>query len=235
MLDFLGIGAQKAGTTWLYHQLCRHPEVSFPGGKEIHYWDLQADPDGSSWLALFGDQQDIRRKGEITPAYAILPPERVAQIQRIAPEARLFYSLRNPVDRTWAQVRMHFVRHQQPLDDLEEVIRFTNSERCIARNDYRGAIERWRSIWGAEALHLILFDDLIDNPRKVLLDLARHIGIGPTHFEQLPEMDLSAKVNAGIERAMPEKLRATLISAYRSEIENLSDIIGRDLGHWIKD
>jgi hypothetical protein len=31
-VDFLGIGVQKGGTTWLYHQLARHPQVAFPRG-----------------------------------------------------------------------------------------------------------------------------------------------------------------------------------------------------------
>ena len=39
MVDFLGIGVQKGGTTWLYHQLSRHPQIAFPGGKEVHFWD----------------------------------------------------------------------------------------------------------------------------------------------------------------------------------------------------
>jgi hypothetical protein len=39
VVGFLGIGAQKAATTWLYHQLGRHPQVRFPGGKELHFWD----------------------------------------------------------------------------------------------------------------------------------------------------------------------------------------------------
>src|SRR5262249_41035314 len=37
--DFLGIGAQKAATTWLYENLKRHPEIEFPAGKEVHFWD----------------------------------------------------------------------------------------------------------------------------------------------------------------------------------------------------
>jgi hypothetical protein len=36
---FLGIGAQKAGTTWLHAQLSRHPDVWLPPTKEIHYFD----------------------------------------------------------------------------------------------------------------------------------------------------------------------------------------------------
>lgn len=37
--NFLCIGAPKAGTTWLYHQLKAHPEVWLPHVKELHYFD----------------------------------------------------------------------------------------------------------------------------------------------------------------------------------------------------
>lgn len=36
---FLCIGAQKAGTTWLYHNVGLHPDVCMPPIKEIHYYD----------------------------------------------------------------------------------------------------------------------------------------------------------------------------------------------------
>ncbi|CCN33630.1 hypothetical protein VIBNISO65_750008 [Vibrio nigripulchritudo SO65] len=36
---FLCVGAQKSGTTWLYHQLAKHPDVEMPVLKEIHYFD----------------------------------------------------------------------------------------------------------------------------------------------------------------------------------------------------
>lgn len=34
-----GIGAAKAGTTWLYRYLAAHPEVRLPAVKELHYFD----------------------------------------------------------------------------------------------------------------------------------------------------------------------------------------------------
>ena len=37
--DFVCIGAQKAGTTWLYKNLNRHPEMWLPPIKELHYFD----------------------------------------------------------------------------------------------------------------------------------------------------------------------------------------------------
>lgn len=38
-IDFIGIGAQKAGTTWLYSRLKELPEFSLPPVKELHYFD----------------------------------------------------------------------------------------------------------------------------------------------------------------------------------------------------
>jgi hypothetical protein len=53
--DFLGIGAQKAGTSWLNHQLRRHPAIWMPPVKELHYFD-----DPSVWplvTRIFSDSQ----------------------------------------------------------------------------------------------------------------------------------------------------------------------------------
>jgi hypothetical protein len=36
---FLGIGAQKAGTTWLHSMLARHNQIWVPHLKELHYFD----------------------------------------------------------------------------------------------------------------------------------------------------------------------------------------------------
>ncbi len=38
------IRAQKAGTTWLYRQLERHPEVFVPANKEVQYWNSVRSP-----------------------------------------------------------------------------------------------------------------------------------------------------------------------------------------------
>ena len=40
--SFLVIGAQKAGTTWLYERLRVHPEIWMPYQKELHYFDEKA-------------------------------------------------------------------------------------------------------------------------------------------------------------------------------------------------
>jgi len=39
--DFLCIGAQRAGTSWLYTNLRQHPQIWLPPLKELHYFDTQ--------------------------------------------------------------------------------------------------------------------------------------------------------------------------------------------------
>ncbi len=52
--DFLIIGAQKAGTSWLAANLSRHPDVWTPPLKEIHYFDerIKESPFGASLVRL---------------------------------------------------------------------------------------------------------------------------------------------------------------------------------------
>src|SRR5207247_1968770 len=119
--SFLVIGAQRAGTTTLFNQLLRHPDVCGPGGagvswarKEIHFFDERYYL-GANWYRTFFPLAATRRvsrlrggdvqAGEATPYYMFHPlvPERVAAT---VPEMRLFVLLRNPVDRAYSHYQM---------------------------------------------------------------------------------------------------------------------------------
>jgi hypothetical protein len=54
--DFLVIGAQKAGTTWLHRNLQTHPRIWMPKEKELHYFDEKIGTDASIKDKLFGKQ-----------------------------------------------------------------------------------------------------------------------------------------------------------------------------------
>ena len=51
--DFIGIGAQKAGTTWLHRNLRVHPEIFMPR-KEVHYFDRKIDDHSNAVSRLLG-------------------------------------------------------------------------------------------------------------------------------------------------------------------------------------
>ena len=54
--DFIGIGAQKAGTTWLHHNLQAHPGIWMPKEKELHYFDEKIKQEGGPLRRLRGDR-----------------------------------------------------------------------------------------------------------------------------------------------------------------------------------
>ncbi|CAN5690762.1 sulfotransferase [soil metagenome] len=49
--DFLCIGAQKAGTSWLHAQLETHPGLCLPPVKELHFFDARYVPGHRKWAA----------------------------------------------------------------------------------------------------------------------------------------------------------------------------------------
>lgn len=85
--DFLGIGAQKAGTTWLYRNLQAHPGVWMPPIKELHYFDEKIELDGGFVSRLRGDHPaDVRWRRQIRARFR-RPLERL-------PSRELFWDLK---------------------------------------------------------------------------------------------------------------------------------------------
>jgi hypothetical protein len=46
---FLCIGAQKAGTSWLFARMAEHPKIWMPPVKELHYFDHLFCPENRKW------------------------------------------------------------------------------------------------------------------------------------------------------------------------------------------
>jgi hypothetical protein len=50
-IHFLGIGAPRSGTSWLYERLAEHPDFQLPRAKELHYFDRSMDYPSPNKLA----------------------------------------------------------------------------------------------------------------------------------------------------------------------------------------
>jgi Sulfotransferase family len=146
--DFLCVGAQKGGTSWLYHQLDFHPDFWMPPVKELHYLDalsrvkrknsprckdehdqwflarlveLSALPylDLGTYSQLFAPKAALL-SGDITPSYSTLNDELIERVVRYFPNLKVIFLARDPVDRAWSQLSMGVrFRNITPFDSTD--------------------------------------------------------------------------------------------------------------------
>jgi Sulfotransferase domain len=118
-LDFIVIGAQKAGTTSLFEYLRRHPELHLPAAKEVPYFshDSSYCGDWAEYLGkAFAFADPGHRWGTVTPHYMVgglydaarSPSGQRAEsneqtvpsrIRERLPDVRLISILRDPLER----------------------------------------------------------------------------------------------------------------------------------------
>ena len=132
--DFLCVGAQKGGTSWLYRQLALHPDFWMPPIKEIHYFDklsrnkrlsaprcrderdvcfmeslksLSNRPsiDLERYGRLFMHKGSLL-SGDISPGYSILSDEIIQRAVSYFPNLKVIFLARDPVERAWSQLSM---------------------------------------------------------------------------------------------------------------------------------
>ena len=132
--DFLCVGAQKGGTSWLYRQLEPHPDFWMPPLKELHYLDnlnrtkrfrpprtrderdvcflesiknlsAQSYIDFESYGQLFRHKGPLL-SGDISPAYSTLSDEIIERVVNYFPNLKVIFLARDPVERAWSQLSM---------------------------------------------------------------------------------------------------------------------------------
>ena len=132
--DFLCVGAQKAGTSWLYRQCEPHGDFWMPPLKELHYFNrltkatransprcrderdlhfleslsrLSTRPylDMENYARLFA-YKGSRLSGDITPTYSMLNDEIIERIVSYFPKLKVIFLARDPVERAWSQLSM---------------------------------------------------------------------------------------------------------------------------------
>ena len=117
-IEFLVIGAQKAGTTTLWNLLRDHPQLWFPDAKEAPFFSHTEvfERGWPSYLERFGvPAGDGVLRGTITPHYMQgrhdASTRTVAErIFGVLPEVRLIALLRDPVERARSQHAMATAR-----------------------------------------------------------------------------------------------------------------------------
>lgn len=197
---FIGIGTQRAGTTFLHTLLSRHEEIYMPTtgndryGKEIHFFNSTVQYEGfADYEAHFADADPSKHKamGEITPAYVTMPKYLVEQVARyLGKDTKIILVVRDPVERVISHFKMTETRfHRQEISDdlisLDRVARFTNEPLCRLRTEYRRAWQIWSDVFGKDNVLVVSYEDMTRDTANTLRRIFAHIGVDTAMAEPI--------------------------------------------------
>ena len=240
MPRFLGIGATRAGTSWVAAHLSSHPQVRM-GRKEIHFFDRKLGvpaPSGSArdrldrlrYLARFARARGGGRiRGEITPAYAILEPAVIRRVAEWMPDARLIFMMRDPIERAWSQARNGFPRWRgRPLESVgrDELISYFDSDPVRRRSDYATCLRAWFEHFPREQFFFGFLDEIRALPEDLMRDL---LGFLEARVVVADAEALRKPVNASAPVPMPDWVRDHLEREYAFDADEVSELIGRQV------
>lgn len=154
---FIYVGADKAGSTWIYRILDLHPQVYVPTVKDLFFFDRYYQH-GWSWYARhFKDAPETAKAiGELSHDY-LYSPEALERIARDLPGVQILVSLREPVERLvshyWYMRRIG--RTALPFAEaLREFPEIENNSRYVE------PLKQVFRLFPRSQVHVLLFDDL---------------------------------------------------------------------------
>lgn len=269
-LQFLCIGAQKAGTTWLYENLKNQPGIWLPPVKEIHYldhqpptrwerltrnsphhlsvrqhlsdcvrgvatgkkalkdlslaWHIAFKTRDDDWYDKLFSWSDQPIAGEICPGYARLSADRIEQLAKRYPHLKIVYLLRDPVDRAWSSVAMHFRKNSDDLvtskaEDqiLSKLLEWNRFRHC----SYMRNIENWTRFFPEEQIYFGFFDRLKADANGLLMEILEFLGIDA----EIASTQIETVVNGGKKERISFNVEKRLSSLLLGETQALHNRI----------
>lgn len=224
------VGAPKSGTTALGTYLHAHPEV-FVAAKELSYFatDLEFRTrkgerlrvPWEDYLAWFAGHEDVKYRVDRSVFY-LYSEQAAAEIHRFDPSARIVAMLRNPVDQMHAEHSEMRYQGEEDIADFADALAAEADRRRGRRipagckhafglyyrdlTRYASQLERYFSVFGRDQVHVVVFDDLRDDPAGTYRGVLEFLGIDVSHRPELTAVNANKEVRS---TALLRTLRTT--------------------------
>jgi hypothetical protein len=190
-IDFLGIGAEKAGTTWLADCLREHPEVFIPKKKEVYFFN-RFDPHylkvknpkygwGIGWYKEQFDERNGRGKvkGELSPTYLYCRAA-AKRIKKYFPGVKLLVVLRDPVERAFSQ----YIQDKRfgLVDNLTFGQAVEKYDNYIEKGFYFKHIKNYLEYFPKKNIKVIFLEDIKKKPFETLQEVYRFLALDDKTF-----------------------------------------------------
>ncbi len=208
-IDFIIIGAQKAGTTSLASYLNKNEQIYIPIDKELPYFLYKKL--NSKGLGGFLDKYfNSANKGELlglsTPQY-MMNPSVFPEIKKSLPNVKLIAILRNPIDRLVSHYS-HAVRLGVEHREIDRVIesqinennhdKFLDSttNKYISAGEYGHILEELFKSFDKNKVLIIDFNDFIKNTQINLEHICDFLHIKMDCHKE----EFKVKMNGGMKK-----------------------------------
>jgi hypothetical protein len=222
--DFVGVGAQRCGTTWWHRVVCAHPGVCFERGvhvKEVHFFDALGGRKGLS----AGDVERYHRyfprppggllTGEWTPRY-IEDAWAPAQLAQAAPEVRVLVLLRDPVDRyASGYARGRRIAAERGVTGVEAEL----AERHAELSMYTDKVERVLQAFGRERVLILQYESCRERFAAELRRTHAFLGLDPGEGPA-PQLPREPR-----DRPLPQGERERLATHFEPDVRRLTELV----------
>jgi len=201
--DFIIGGAMKSGTSTLHQILDTHPEIFIPKS-EIHFFDIDNilqhsdfnfyDVDKDFWSTqsmknspnklwnwygskFAGKGQLIKGEDSTTYLASKVAAKRISLQEK---PIKLIFTLRQPTLRAYSNY-WHLLRTGRAMFTFENTIRY-NPFSILNRSLYKEQLVHYYTFLPRESIKVVLFEDLVINPRSVITEISEFIGIDINAF-----------------------------------------------------
>ena len=178
-------GYHKAGTTTLFTELSKHPDI-FPSlVKEPFYFRPYINgkelPPLEDYKRNFAAAKDEIYRMEGSPTYIYGGGIAARKIHETLGNIRILVSIRNPIDQLFSLYKHHlrFVK----INENESFLTFVKNKEDYYRQYYDLHLQEWFDVF-EDNMKCIFFESLIQNPGDVLADIVNWLGLPSMPIEE---------------------------------------------------
>ncbi len=198
-LDFIGIGAQKSATSWIYKCLLEHPEICGCSNKETHFFSRDKDFDkGFSFYKKYFIYCDPNKViGEFSTSY-LSDEKAFKRIKRYFPKVKIIVCLRNPIDRAFS----HYLHLRSKGEINKQTTLFEaikNYPEIIENGKYGKHLEKYFKEFSKEQILVLFYSDIKDNPENFIKKVYRFLNVDESFIAQ----GVNKKYNTSSARLCP--------------------------------
>ncbi len=181
--DFVGIGEEKSGSSWIFYSLKEHPEICVSSIKEINFFsELYIYRKGIEYYRSFFKQCSPEMiKGEFTPHY-LSNPKAAALIHKHFPKIKILACIRNPIERAYSSYKYN-LEMKGPLSihkTFEDAIK--RNKDLIERGFYFKHLKRYYDLFPEKNILVLLYDNLRKDPINFIQKIYKFLNVNQVDF-----------------------------------------------------